>query len=303
MMTGKLTSLVAAGAMLLLVPPAEAPAQQDAGTTPPQEITVMSYNIMVGMWHTRTSEYESMEENLQGIVEIIEESGADIVLFQEVDNGARRTDELDQARWLGEALGFHYHYAPAIEFQGGEYGVAMASRWPIVEAETVKLFNPDYATTHPEWGLDAGRYHEQRVVQVAKIDMDGMPVTLMNTHLGLTQHQRQIQIAQMAAIVEEALLLPDGAVILGGDINAEPDAIEIKPLRDRLRDAYLMIPDERGVPRNIPFRDRMTFRSDDPRTCIDYIFVSDRFEVLETEVLDVTASDHRPVVTRLRIVD
>ncbi len=302
-MKGSLTSLFAASAVLLFLSPPELPAQEEAGATPPEEITVMSYNIRVGMWHTHTGEYESMEENLQGIVDIIEEAGTDIVLFQEVDNGARRTDELDQAKWLGEALGFHYHYAPAIEFQGGEYGVSMASRWPIIEAETVKLFNPDYAETHPEWGLDAGRYHEQRVVQVATIDMDGQPVTVMNTHLGLSQHQRQIQIAQMAAIVEEHLLLPQGAVILGGDINAEPDAIEIKPLRERLRDTYLMIRDQRGVPHNIPFRDRMTFRSDDPRTCIDYIFVSDRFDVLATEVLDVTASDHRPVVTRLRVLD
>lgn len=268
-----------------------------------KEITVMSYNIRVGSWHSQTGEFESTEENLTAIAELIQASGVDIVLFQEVDNGTRRTNEIDGAAFLGEALGFEHHYAPAIEFQGGEYGVAMASRWPIEEARGVKLFQPDYAATHPEWGMDGGGLSEQRIAQVVRLDVDGTPVTVINTHLGLSQHQRQIQVQQIVALAEEAMGAPGGAVILGGDLNAEPDAVELIPLRQRMRDAYLMIPNERGVPRNIAMRERLTFRSDDPYTCIDYIFVSDRFEVLATEVLDTSLSDHLPVVSRLRLVE
>ncbi len=261
----------------------------------------MSYNIMVGRFHEITGEYQDFPENLRALARVVRESGADIILLQEVDVGVERSGGIDQAKFLGEELGLHYSFAPAIEFQGGQYGVGLLSRWPIREHHVIPLFNPDYPATHPEWALDSSGLSEQRVAQIARVDVGERTVSVINTHLGLSQHQRRIQLAQIAAILEEHLQLPGRAVIFGGDLNCEPDARELAPVRMRLRDAYHQIPDERGIPRDIPIRDRLTIRSDQPRACIDYIFVGDEHLAVErTEVLDTTASDHRPVVTRLR---
>jgi endonuclease/exonuclease/phosphatase family metal-dependent hydrolase len=266
------------------------------------ELVVMSYNIMVGRFHEITGEYESFPENLRALAGVMRQSGADLILLQEVDVGAERSGGTDQARFLGEELGFHHSFAAAIEFQGGHYGIALLSRWPIREQRVIPLFQPDYPATHPEWGLTSPAYTEQRVAQVARIDLGGRPVSVINTHLGLSRHQRTIQLAQIAAVITEHLQLPSRAVIMGGDLNCEPDARELEPLRRLLRDAYHQIPDEKGIPRDIRILDRLTFRSDRPATCIDYIFISNKhLEVLATRVLDTTASDHRPVVTRLRL--
>lgn len=277
----------------------ENPAQSSGSEE--RDLVVMSYNIMVGRFHQITSEYGSFTENLEALIRVIRTASPDIVLLQEVDVGAERSERLDQATHLGKELGMEYRFAPAIPFQGGHYGIALLSRWPIQEHVVIPLFNPDYTRTHPEWRLTNPGLSEQRVLQVARIDVGGRSVSVMNTHLGLSQHQRRIQLAQISAYVEEHLLLPNRGVILGGDLNCEPDALELLPIRKRLRDAYHQIPDENGIPRDIPIHRRLTVRSDLPRSCIDYIFVSDdAFTVIGTEVLDTTASDHRPVVSRLR---
>lgn len=266
----------------------------------PRELVVMSYNIMVGRFHQSTGQYKGFAENLEALIEVIRRAGPDVVLLQEVDVGVERSERVDEAAHLAKALGMEYRFAPAIEFQGGRYGIALLSRWPIQEHEVIRLFNPEYARTHPEWRLTNAGLSEQRVLQIARIDVRGRSVSVMNTHLGLSQHQRRIQLARIGAYVEEHLMLPNRALIFGGDLNCEPDALELSPIRKRLRDAYHQIPDERGIPRDLPIHQRLTVRSDRPRACIDYIFVSDgHLAVLGTEVLETTASDHRPVVTRL----
>lgn len=275
-----------------------------AGQTASQaqgELTVMSYNIMVGRFHQTTGQFPGFPENLEAILKVMRDSRADVILVQEVDVGAERSGRTDQARLLGEGLGFHYRFAPAIDFQGGKYGIALLSRWPILEHRVVPLFLPDYGKSHPEWGIAGEGLEEQRVALVARVDVPGRPLTVINTHLGLSQHQRRIQTAQLAALIEEQLQLPGRSVVLGGDLNCEPDARELAPLRSRLADAYHQIPNAAGMPRDIRIRDRLTVRSDQPSSCIDYIFYrGDSMEVLETRVLDSTASDHRPVLTRLR---
>ena len=278
------------------------------GTRPPvseessgRNLIVMSYNIMVGRFHETTGEYRDFPENLMALARVMRDSGADIILLQEVDVGVERSGRIDQAKFLGEELGFHHAFAPAIDFQGGRYGVGLLSRWPIEEHRVVPLFNPDYSATHPEWGQTAPGLSEQRVAQIARVDVGEKSVSVINTHLGLSRHQRRIQLAQIAAILEEHLQLPGRAVVFGGDLNCEPDARELAPVRLKLRYVYHGIPDERGIPRDIPMAERLTVRSDRPRACIDYLFVGDAHLTVEgTEVPHTTASDHRPVLTRLR---
>jgi endonuclease/exonuclease/phosphatase family metal-dependent hydrolase len=85
----------------------------------------MSCHIMVGRFHEITGGYESFPEDLRALARVMRESGADIILMQEVDMGAERSGGTGQARFLGEELSFHYSFAGAIEFQGGHCGVAL----------------------------------------------------------------------------------------------------------------------------------------------------------------------------------
>ncbi len=61
--------------------------------------------------------------SLEQIANAIERSGADVVALQEVDRFTRRRPH-DQAGILAAMLGMEYAYAPAIPWQGGEFGLA-----------------------------------------------------------------------------------------------------------------------------------------------------------------------------------
>ncbi|MEQ8821227.1 MAG: endonuclease/exonuclease/phosphatase family protein [Sumerlaeia bacterium] len=253
-------------------------------------LTVMTYNIRVGLGLGGSWSGHDPKENLLSIAELILDSGADIVLLQEVDTGARRTNEVDEPALLAEGTGFHAAFSPALQRDGGHYGIAILSRWPL-EVQTVQLFKPDYSGKPdlPDW------YAEQRVAQVATVQAPGGPLTVINTHLGVTKDQRLPQLTQIATLVDRA----PHPVILGGDLNAEPDAEELLPLRNRLADAYHDMGQGRaGLPADLPIAERLTFPADDPNRCIDYLFYAQSaFQPIKTEVIaEKSLSDHRPVL-------
>ena len=53
---------------------------------------------------------------------------------------------VDQAVALGEMLGMQAHFGDFMPYQGGEYGMAVLSRWPVVSVTNHRL--PDGEQTH-----------------------------------------------------------------------------------------------------------------------------------------------------------
>ncbi|MBQ7364546.1 MAG: endonuclease/exonuclease/phosphatase family protein, partial [Clostridia bacterium] len=86
------------------------------------KITVASYNIM----HAGMVDYD-----MKRLVQSILACDADIIGIQEVDVNAKRSGGRDIAAMLGQALGFESKFTPAIDFQGGQYGTTILSRYPI----------------------------------------------------------------------------------------------------------------------------------------------------------------------------
>jgi endonuclease/exonuclease/phosphatase family metal-dependent hydrolase len=258
------------------------------------ELVVMTYNIRAGKGDDGSN--QDPRAGLAQIADVIRAQDADIVLLQEVDRNVERTGNIDEAAILADELGMDHAFAPAIPLQGGEYGIAILSRLPIASPESVALPFTDYSQSHPD--LPAF-YSEPRVAQVVRVASGELALSVINTHLGLTRDQRMDQLEKVADLIHGALV--DGRVIFGGDLNVEPDALELVPVRRLLDDCYQGLEGENGLRRDIPIRERLTFPSDDPTECIDYLFVSRwAIDVLSTEVIETTASDHRPVVTRLR---
>ena len=96
--------------------------------------TLASFNICSA--HFREGVYS--DENLQLLADRIRESGADVVCLQEVDRGAARSNRVDMPVRLAEMSRLRHHYFIKIrDFQGGEYGTAILSRFPIIESATI----------------------------------------------------------------------------------------------------------------------------------------------------------------------
>ena len=131
-------------------------------------LTVLAYNIHHG-------EGVDKRLDLRRIAALIVETGADVVALQEIDDGCRRTDGLDQARRLAELTGMHHAFGPFFDYQGGRYGMALLSRLPMEDVRNIRL--PDGA--EPRAALAA-------TVQTA----DGHRATVCGVHLYRTPEER-----------------------------------------------------------------------------------------------------------------
>src|SRR5688500_13705317 len=174
--------VVAALSLVVAVP---GPAQPGAAT-----LRVLSYNIHHG-------EGTDGKLDLDRIAGVIKATKPDLVALQEVDRNTQRTGRVDQAAVLGERTGLHVAFAKAIDLQGGEYGQAVLSRFPIRSVKTHVLPGK------------AGQ--ETRIVIETRVESGGRPLTFLGTHF---QHDDPETRERQAAKVNELFGRSDGPVIL-----------------------------------------------------------------------------------------
>nr|WP_020468888.1 endonuclease/exonuclease/phosphatase family protein [Zavarzinella formosa] len=165
-------------------------------------------------------------------------------------------------------------FAKAIDLQGGGYGLAMLSRFPIKEVKTHKLPGK------------AGQ--EARIVMRATVVPDeGEAITFLNTDL---QHDDGATRERQVATINELFGNEDGPLILAGDFNAEPNSEPVKALAKRW--TFVTEPGGKGL---------LTSPSDTPTEQIDYVLFRGKFKAVEVKVIDEKiASDHRPVLAVVR---
>jgi len=84
----------------------------------------MSYNIHVGVGMDK-------KLDLPRIAAVINGQRADLVGLQEVDRGVERTGRIDEIAELANLTHMDYAFAFNLKYQGGQYGVAILSRYPI----------------------------------------------------------------------------------------------------------------------------------------------------------------------------
>lgn len=164
-----------------------------------KHITVATYNIC----HGRYAGYD-----WEKIADLIQEVGADIVGFQEIDMFTNRTGGLDTIAALTAATGLpHALFIPAMDYDGGQYGTAILSRYPIAQSGTLPL---------PSAGF------EPRAFGWVTVELeDGATLTHLNTHLSVeSRSQQDIQFAYLADWMGKHLSENTPAV-LTGDFNTE----------------------------------------------------------------------------------
>jgi endonuclease/exonuclease/phosphatase family metal-dependent hydrolase len=187
---------------------------------------------------------------------------------------------------LARLTGYSVAFGRTISFQGGDYGVALLSRWPIRRDTLVPLL-----VTAPPGRTTGDR--EQRGVLVAVVDAPGGPLAVLNTHLDHTGDDvwRMQEIATVLQVSRTAVE-PGMPVLIGGDLNARPES----PVHEQLRGAGFGDAWE-----GCGAGDAMTFPASAPDRRIDYLYVDGGTRCESARVLASDASDHRPLVFRLRL--
>jgi endonuclease/exonuclease/phosphatase family metal-dependent hydrolase len=242
-------------------PAADASARTDSGKADDVEassLRVMTYNIKHGD-----------VTSLGDVAEVIRAQGPDIVALQEVDKETNRSDGVFQSYRLGQLTGMASAYRGAFDYDGGQYGLAILSRFPILSSTKLEMTSSGEQRIAVAWKLQLG---------------DESTLVVINTHLGLSAAERTTQIEELVAYAEE-----EGAGILTGDFNALPDSAEMAPL-DIYLDAHAAVGDGDGY----------SFPAHQPEKRIDYVLLqSVDWEPLYSQVVETVASDHRPVVVEL----
>ncbi len=200
---------------------------------------------------------------------------ADVVALQEVDRGVERSGRIDQPRELGERLGLQHAFAAFMPYQGGEYGLAIVSRFPIRRTETIRL--PDG--------------NEPRVALLAEVELpSGRRVAVVNVHFDwVSDDAFRYQQVQALGAVLDTLSLP---VILLGDFNDQPGSRTMNRWRERFATVEK------------PPGDRFTFSSTLPEKEIDHILLgpASAWDAAAGRVVsDSLTSDHRAFVARVRL--
>lgn len=231
----------------------------------------MSYNIHIGMPPTKPG-----ITDIDAIVKAIKEQDPDIIALQEVDVNTARTGKINEAAVIASKLNMNFFFAKAIDHDGGDYGVAILSKYPLSETAIHRLTTIE------------GTKGEPRVMATAKVTLNnGKSFRFACTHLDAQGNStnRDKQIAEINAI-SAAEVLP---LIIAGDFNAEPESSVIKKLDEAFTRTCLSC--------------EPTFPVVKPRITIDFIAFkkSSKFKTLSHSVVqEHYASDHLPVLALLQ---
>lgn len=250
-----------------------APAGSEGKEAKEFALNIMSYNIR----HANPpSEKDSID--IDAIVKTIEAEKPDLVALQEVDVNTRRSGSGNQAKIIADKLGFYYFFGKALNFDGGEYGVAILSKNALSQEKIHRLPS------------EPGENAEDRVLVTAKIELsDDVAVLFGSTHLDYKKDSksRLLQLEEIVKISEAG----DLPVILAGDFNAEPDSRTIN-----LLDRFFTRTCGSCEP---------TFPAHEPEKAIDFIAFrspEDNIRIEKHQVISKPyASDHLPVLAVLHI--
>ncbi len=237
----------------------------------PVQLRVLCYNI-------HHAEGVDGKLDVPRIARVILSVKPDLVALQEMDQKTKRTQKVDQVAELARLTKMKSVFGPTIDFQGGHYGNAILSRFPITRHKNHHLPNVDMG--------------EQRGVLESVIKVsEKQSILFLATHL---DHRRPDAERRASAKFINKMMgqQKNTAAILAGDLNDVPNSATLKEIGKLwLRTNPEITP---TVPVTKPLRQ------------IDYILVrpKERWKVIETQVLDeAVASDHRAIFAVIELVD
>ena len=190
-------------------------AETDNFVTPPAQVPEALGVLMFNM--ERGVNLPEIQEFLRDCPDI---QPFDVILANELDDGAVRSGNCNVAYEIAKSIGMNYAYG--LEFielvnpedNKGFHGNALFSRWPIRWAKVVHM--PEQYN----WYYDRQKRIGARVAIVCSLDIGGREVGAVSVHLE-NRADSEGRAAQMAVVYDEIRrsFAPDTPVMIGGDLN------------------------------------------------------------------------------------
>ncbi|AKJ42926.1 Uncharacterized protein conserved in bacteria [Pragia fontium] len=226
--------------------------------------------------------------DMTAIAKAIKAMNVDIVALQEVDKLTARSGKVDQLAELMKLTGMYGVFGRAIDFDGGQYGLAYLSKYPIKD----QVIYP----------LPSGQ-REQRIAFVAKVEVPNFaaPITVVNAHLD-TKEDPTMRLEQVRELNDRTIEIR-GIKLLFGDMNDVPRSVTWQELDRYWNDIQ---------PEN---RDGRSWPAENAEIKVDYIFTGNaqRWHLDSLTIPNANGewagvnwplvSDHLPIVAELRMTE
>lgn len=230
------------------------------------KLTVATFNILHGA--AAAFDWESVAAPLRSCE-------ADIVGLQEVDQYTHRSHGANTVEALAHATGLEYAvFTPSMSYDGGAYGTAILSRYPIHDFSVYPLQADNL---------------EPRACGICTLSLeDGRRIRMANTHLSYENRDiRARQFAELAALLATPPAAQE-ARLLTADFNTEALS-EFTPLTGDGTLSAVNVP---------PFY--KTFRN--PPMAIDNILYDTcQMQLLQCGMVETTMSDHNLLWARFAL--
>jgi endonuclease/exonuclease/phosphatase family metal-dependent hydrolase len=221
-----------------------------------ESLRVVSYNV-----HT-------LRDDQAALVAVVRELAPDVLLLQEAPQ---------RFRWRRRCAALAHAFGMVVA-AGGQPG-----RGNLILTNLRVGVHDTWCRWYP---LTPGRH--LRGAAFARCSVAGVPFVVAGSHLATDPVERPGQ----AKLLKAALAEVDEPVVVGADLNDEPDG-----------DAWRAVAD--GLVDTCDVESTVTYSCADPRRRIDAVFVDPRIGVASYQVVDTPlarrASDHFPVVADLRV--
>jgi endonuclease/exonuclease/phosphatase family metal-dependent hydrolase len=233
-------------------------------------IKVMSYNV-----HHCNPPSKSGVIDLDAVAQVLKKEGADIVALQEIDVNTTRSGKIDEAEQLALKAGYpFFFFARAIDFGGGSYGVAILSRYKLIDTKI-----------HP-LPTDTSTNGEHRTIAIAQVSLpNGKTIHFASTHLdvGRNEINRLLQMKEINKVAGQI----SGPFVIAGDFNSSEGSETINLLDEEFTRTCEKCKSENG-----------------PERVIDFIGYrpGEKFSVVSHRVIpEQYASDHFPIVAAIQL--
>ncbi len=235
-------------------------------------IKILSFNILHGATTNGDFDFDK-------IAKIINDANPDFVALQEVDFKTNRIMKYDLATELGVKTKMNSLFAKAMNFDGGEYGNAILSKFSFFHTRNIAL--PFSEGNEP-----------RSAIEITTILSSEDTISFISTHFNHLESGKDR--LKQAETINKIFSQNKYPTILAGDLNDTPKSKTITLLENVWTSSY-----NKKDP-------KPTFPSNNPKRKIDYVMFlpKDRWAIMEAKVIqDSIASDHCGYLVTLKLLN
>jgi endonuclease/exonuclease/phosphatase family metal-dependent hydrolase len=250
-------------------------------------LRIATYNIGKNEASDNVTDFTALNSAIKKI-------NADIIAVPELDNKTQRSQKIDQLKTIADANKMHYVFGKALDFDDGEYGLGLLSKYKILHSQEVKL---------PSGNA------EQRVALLAQVEVPGFdsaPI-IMVTHLDWqkdptvrTEQARYLLDLSIGDAPSDFQDIASAIKILVGDFNSTREEQPLKEIGYFFNEV------------SKPGTDTRSWPAVNPAIDIDHIFTF-KGQKWDTKKLEIphnspefnwsAASDHLPIIAEIELTE